>query len=256
MNHIYQYAYDHGILEQDVRMPSISGFHFKPSGANGGAYTTSERSVLLGWLDNHVIFTDTPEKGSNLSVACAIELAFCMDIRIGELRALKWNDINYDAGFIRVDTQCTLQLSGNETGTKYISKEVHHLKAYEDVRYIPLSARAGAVLQKLKSSLPEGPADDAFIFRMMKDRPDDPMRTNHFNRWLERYCNKAGITYRSSHKIRFWANGAERDAGIGADVRKAVSGHKTSSMDEYYDRRKKRDLITEDVTRRWREAFN
>lgn len=64
-------------------------------------------------------------------------------------------------------------------------------------RFEYLNDEALEILKKAKKLNPDG----EFIF-MPNGKP---MTTDRFNRRLKKYCEACGVTYRSSHKIRFYA---------------------------------------------------
>lgn len=64
-----------------------------------------------------------------------------------------------------------------------------------------------------------------------------PISTNNFNSHLKKYCEAAGITYRSSHKIRFYACSKMYSEGIDERIIQFYMGHSSLEMTRHYDRR-------------------
>lgn len=79
----------------------------------------------------------------------AFELMFCLCARIGELRALRWSDVDFDKHTISISREIVLRK--NEEG-KNRFVEVNHTKGGEHgSRVLPLSERAERVLYELRS---------------------------------------------------------------------------------------------------------
>lgn len=114
----------------------------------------------------------------------AIKLDFYLILRIGELKGLKWDDISGDFLHIQrfVDDK---------------NKIVEDIKGHasEGKRYMPLTPKAKEILAQIQILNP----DSEYIFI----RNGQPLATVTFNRRLKKCCEKLGIVYRSSHKLRF-----------------------------------------------------
>ena len=65
---------------------------------------------------------------------------------------------------------------------------------------------------------------------------DHPLRTNMVNKNLKRICEKAGVEYLSSHKIRFWAETAMFEANLPDYVIQYIAGHVDPATTNHYKR--------------------
>ena len=70
-----------------------------------------------------------------------------------------------------------------------------------------------------------------------------PISTNNFNDHLREYCEKCGVEYKSSHKIRFYACSRMYDLGYDEKTIQKNMGHSSLVMTRHYDRRQKKTLI-------------
>lgn len=61
-----------------------------------------------------------------------------------------------------------------------------------------------------------------------------PLTTDTFNRRLKKYCGELGITYLSSHKIRFTNASMLFDAGVKAIDIQPLLGHSNLAMTQHY----------------------
>lgn len=157
-------------------------------------YTDKERMAILNVLD-----------GSQNIYDLSITFMFCMCIRIGELRALRWCDIIGNDEKILIHRQIVAKK--DESGKKHFV-EVDYTKTGHNsgIRAFPLSKRAKKVLDVIRAEYGE----QEYLFTGKNKKPiyETPLRKH-----LRDACEKAGVRYRSSHKIRFWAASAMASRG-------------------------------------------
>ncbi len=159
----------------------------------------------------------------------AIELMFCLDIRIGELRALQKDDVNLDAKTIYVGHQ----MVDKQTDTaKRHPVRSDRMKGGKEIakRTEPLSDRAVGVIQWLNEHFGNS------IWLLPNRAGNEPIYTNKFNENLKKICDKAGVIYNSSHGIRFHNISAMYDAGISEKEIQRMSGHATANMTRHYNK--------------------
>ncbi len=118
--------------------------------------------------------------------------------------------MNDDLTFEHRSTVVSNQIKGNTT---------------HGYRTLPLTPEAIHILRKAQELNP---------FRQFIFMPDNRiMTTDSFNRRLKKYCKEAGIEYRSSHKIRFFAASAAFDGENLATVSKLM-GHSNVETTMHY----------------------
>ena len=133
--------------------------------------------------------------------ALAIMLDFNLFTRIGEIAAIKWEDVDIENRRIYICHQLTYEPELNDDLT--FSDKVMVTEGYlkgctsQGFRHQYLTNEAIEVLKKAKALNPDG----EFVFMPY----GKPIITGTFNKRLKKYCDKAGIDYHSSHKIRFYA---------------------------------------------------
>lgn len=130
----------------------------------------------------------------------AIQLSFYLFIRIGETKAIKWDDIDYNNRSVYLHRQATCEriLNDDLTFTQRQTKVVNQMKGNTEhgFRKQYLTDEAIRILQKARELNPNG----LYVFQ-----PNGSiMTTDSFNRRLKKYCLEAGVPYHSSHKIRFY----------------------------------------------------
>ena len=112
----------------------------------------------------------------------AIQLNLRVGLRVGELRALTWNDIDFSRGCINVHSQVVNNYETDDANTFRYSgtKHIDHLKSYENARLIPLTADTMDILRTVR----DYKFDDEYVF---------PIRYNTFNDKIKVAAKYAGV---------------------------------------------------------------
>lgn len=175
----------------------------------------------LAETNHYNVFTDD-DRDKILSVLepsrniydLAIQFMFCLCCRIGEIRALHWEDIADDDSFIVIHREIVSR--ADENGNNHYV-EMNHTKTGHDsgVRVLPLNDRAQNILQKIRDTYG---SNTTYVFTSKNGKF---IYETPFADHLRAACEKAGVQYRSSHKIRFWA--ASSLASKGASVQDLMS---------------------------------
>lgn len=221
INGIYYYAIEEGIVAHNpVKDINSRQFTFKPVNNDDDVFTLEDRKKLLDYL-----------KDDTSIYSLAIQLDFQLVIRIGELLALRWSDI--ENGNLHIQAQLLTERKMNDdlTFSKREHINVDHVKGNTDqgYRYQPLTQEALRILDKIRELNPDGE------FILMSDNRQ--LNANTFNRWLKRYCEECDIPVRSSHKIRFCVASILYDNGVPLTVLQQLLGHTTTAMTLHYLRR-------------------
>ncbi len=196
-------------------------------------YTPEERNALFEYL-----------KAIPANVyTLGIMLMFCLDIRIGELKALRWDDYNEASGQIYIHRQI---VDRKDENGKWCQVELDYTKSGEDGdRWLPVSKTAASILSQLRlMSL-----GSEFI---LNNSAGTTIKTNKFNEYLKKYCEACGIRYLSSHKIRFYAVTEQVRAGIDLSTIQYNSGHRCKSTTLRYIRNAGRGTVSDE---KWEKVF-
>ena len=133
------------------------------------------------------------ESLSNKTVfSLAIQLSLSLGIKIGELRALHWDDYDKDKKIIYIK-RVMVDRAGN--GKTRIATEIPHSDWSE--RFIFVSETGARVIENLRKIN----GDKTYMVNAGNDSPN-PITTNHFNEKLKEYCAKAGIDPITSSHIK------------------------------------------------------
>lgn len=119
----------------------------------------------------------------------AVILAMEAGMRIGEIAALKWEEVDFEASFIYVNN--TYQRVSNDSGTALLLGTV---KTEASQRIIPMSDRVRELLLQLR----QGQKESEFVFTT-KGKPCEPrVLTYHFHRIRK----KAALSKVHFHQLR------------------------------------------------------
>lgn len=189
LNKIYGYCIREELVEQNPLVSiDFSEFDYFVPDNSRKVYSVEDRDHLLEYLYN-----------IKEPYSLAIQLAFQITCRIGELEALCWEDIDFDARTISISKQATREslLNDDLSFSAHTMEIVPRTKGNSSSgkRVLPMTPEAERILQSAKEINPDG----QFVF-MPYGRI---MLNDTFNEYLRKYCEAIGIPYLSSHKIRF-----------------------------------------------------
>ena len=233
MNGLFTYCIEEGIVQSnpvnDVRLRNLT---FRPEKKDiENVYSLEEAEKLTAHIAS-VIEAGPGEDGNEEAFyiyALAAMLSFQLFIRIGETKALKWEDIDYGERTISVQRQMLTerQLKDDLTFESRTHQEAGHVKGYtsKGFRKEYLTDEALYVIDKVRKINPHG----EYLFMPY----GKPMTTDRFNRTLKKLCLKAGVPYRSSHKIRFF-NASTAYNGKNLMELSEVLGHSKVSTTMHY----------------------
>jgi integrase len=207
-----------------------------PKDNSEAVYTPQERAKLLAYLKTQ------PQTVYTL----AVRLAFCLCVRIGELRALTWDDYDEESQMIHVWREIVREA---KNGKKRVDTLVDHTKSYlsEGERYVPVSKEAREVLDELRKIN----GDKVFIIHGSQGAKF-AISGDHFNAHLRTYCEAIGIRYLSSHKIRFYGVTALYKAGIVETDIQRIAGQKNVLTTRHYNRSEKKISVDAE---KWEKVF-
>lgn len=220
LNGIMNYAMEQDIISHNpIKDIDCKQFSYKPINRKNEVITIEERQKLLEYLENDYSIC-----------SLAIQFDFCMVLRIGELLALKWSDI--EGEYIHIQRQRLIDNEMNDdlTFTSRNYNNAEHVKGYTEqgFRYMPLTSKAKNILLKAKELNPNG----EYIF-MNNGRQ---ISYDAFNRKLKKACSKVSISSYSSHKIRFSSASILYENGMPLTSLQGLLGHTTTAMTLHYIR--------------------
>ncbi|MGH2601168.1 MAG: site-specific integrase [Dehalococcoidia bacterium] len=158
--------------------------------------------------------------GDRLEALAVIVLR--LGLRKGGALALRWSDIDLDAGELRVSG--TLKRRRNGAGLNFDTP-----KTKSAARTLPLIGGVATALRahgarQAQERLAVGPSwgDADLVFTTPLGTPIDP---RNINRWWDRLCRQAGVGHRRFRASRHTAVILLLDAGVPLEVVSAILGH-------------------------------
>ena len=170
---------------------------------------------------------------------------FFLGLRIGELTALKWSDIEDNYLYVHRSEVEDVKLdlnTGDVISTSF--KVVEYTKSDAGDRYVYLNSEAKKILRIVKRvNFEYGRYDDGFIFLNMRN--GRRTTTDAVSTYLQNLCIRAGIANKSSHKIRKTYISSLFDHNINIDTIRRMAGHeseKTTLQNYCFDQTDSDDL--------------
>lgn len=198
-NFLWDYAYDNELAPDNIsRKVSRDRLKFATrKSKTNQVYTPDERERICNFLEQ----SDDP-------IDLCIVLLFTLIARAGEIKALWWEDIDFERKEIFIHKEYVDEHADTDESDELYAGLNWYTKSGEDEgnRVVPMSERAERVLRKVKRS------HDEYVF-LYKGRV---LKTQTINSHIERACDQLEIRYLSSHKIRATnATKAAQEMGIG-----------------------------------------
>lgn len=155
-------------------------------------------------------------------------LAIVTGLRIGELLALSWDDVDTDAGTVTVTARLARQ---DGAWVRAATKAARSLERMAIDRRTADLLAAHRVRQAA-----ERRADWPYWGLVFTTPNGYPVERHAVMVGFRDACDRAGIARRRVHDIRHSNSTIMRDLAIPREVRKARHGHSTDAMDERYSR--------------------
>ena len=238
LNGIFSYAVDEGIVTFNPTLQvTTKDIKCKAVNNRDKIYSEEDRKRIL----NHLELL-TKQTAYTLGIA----LMFCLCCRIGELKALKWADYDRRRKTIYIHAEIVTTIVDG----KRQREEVDHTKIGEGGDRIQLlSDRALGILALAEQLHPDHKPDDYIL----PTTEGTPLYTNRFNQRLKQICERAGVRYLSSHKIRFYAVTAQARAGFDIGTIQQNAGHLNPGTTLGYIRMVQREAENRE---KWASVFN
>ncbi|MCR4697694.1 MAG: tyrosine-type recombinase/integrase [Lachnospiraceae bacterium] len=227
LNYLFDFALREEILEVNTsrQFKGLNKIRFvcrKPKDLK----TEKEREMLI----NYYLGLDTV-----YGYACALDE--CLNIRVSELKALKWSNINFNEGILHIRNYV------NDMG-EYRSMETKSKKE-EGFRTIPISDRCKNILISIKNK--NYGFKDEFIFL---GKNNNFLLTQEINKNIKRACNACGINKNfSSHDTRRYAATQMAFKGASAASMQQQFGWTDSETAQYYINLANADIEAKEMLR-------
>lgn len=203
---MFEYAFEKGYIDKNPMDRVRIHVKFKQQNRKTGkteTFDSFEYKQLMAYLDEKISENSHPG-------FFAIKINFFLGLRVGELVALKWSDLEGNNLHIARE-----EIRNQETNRLMV---VEHTKTHRD-RFIPVIPEALAIFHKLYRR--DNPNIDDYIF--VKDGKRITARQIAY--LLEKYAKDKNISVKSSHKIRKTFASRLDVSGVPLDEIKNLLGH-------------------------------
>ena len=217
----FRIAYDKGIISKDfmqsgnMKCPKSNKVDKKVK-----ALTKEEQKRFVEYLENY----ETPKGRNEYTLQLLISLYSGM--RMGEVNALKPENIDFKAGVIKVRSTVS-------RGKNYKSFIKDGTKTYAGIRDIPIMDNLKIVLKSALEKKSDNPYDLIFYDNVN----DKIITTSQVNSFFQRICDKCNIESHGQHALRHTFATRCIEADVPAVVLKTWLGHTDIhiTLDTYAD---------------------
>lgn len=227
LNHIVKHCIAKGVLLYDPVKPALASrtYSFRKEevthSIKAEGLTEEQLEKVTEWCEAQLDRTDIMP-----IYILAILFNLIYGLRIGELKGIKWTDIDWDAKTLTVRRQhcSSVKMQEDLTFQPLGEIDLDHVKAYEKPRKLPLSDEAIDILQKVQElDLP-----GEYIFRL---------RHNTYSAKIKdaaRYAGVSDLTHIHPHSLRVTAGTSVFSKSNNIKVAQAFLGHTNPAMTNRY----------------------
>lgn len=232
LSSLFQYAVDYGYAKENLSYKMGRFFYSKFC---EDKYKTDSEQVYQD--DEPTKIMDLAYKRFNEThnfAYMAVILNFMLDLRVGELVALKFSDLADRPGQIHIQRQELPNYIFDPNKQRMIrqgSKEVNHTKTWVD-RFVNLSEAAENVINIIREAQKELGIESEYLF---VNSHGERIHTDAVAKVLRTELNPTiGTSQKSCHNIRKTVTSQLREE-LGVSVAARVAGHKNeSTTDQHY----------------------
>lgn len=233
LNGIFAYAFDKEYITKNpianLKVSTANIVHPTRKTKEEEVFTNKEKDLLRDYIKKDSANYKT-------TVPYAILLSFQLGLRVGELIALKWSDIDFKKKIVHIQRQETI-CSKYDDDLNKIASSVHEIKEYTKTeagnRFLPLTPEALKILDSVKFWNKSKKIKSDFIFI---DNEGHNFNRQRINTCLYSYCNKVDIIKKSSHKVRRSVISSLLDNIANKKAVQAFAGHEEleTTLNSYY----------------------
>lgn len=234
-NQLFKYAVEMEYVDNNpfdrINVRSLGLYNTPKKNSKEKVFSRSETRDI-----NKVAFDDFAEKPN--CVPLAVLLVFQTGLRLGEIVALKWSDIDYESKTLRVCRFERVQQNYSAdfkelTNCEHIIVECDTKGEYGE-RFVDLTEDALYILRLLKDYYNSANLVSEWLFVNKNGR----IHNRAMDLRIRRYCRLIGSSIKSLHKIRSTYISMLRDAGMSFEKIREEVGHKsvlTTANHYFYD---------------------
>ena len=178
-------------------------------------YLPDEKTKLFDVINKDILNNESTK-------GYAVFLNFKLGLRIGELSALKWEDIDYDDNTIHIHRMETDEENENEKLTMCVVEYTKAKSEFGD-RFLPLSKYELELFNRIKKFNNENGFNSEYIF--INENDHNRMTSRQIDNYIRTCCNHASIQQKSNHDIRRTVASEMHANGVHIEIIREFLGH-------------------------------
>ncbi len=178
-----------------------------------------ELDQLYDLLENYTDESKNVHRFKYSNNAHAVILIAYTGMRVGEMIALKWRNVNMDEGYIDITESSSIVKDENNNNVA-IDKVA---KTASSIRRVPLPERGMEMIRYFDEFNPEHTPDDLVCLSDKGTR----MNKRNVNRTLDYMCNKTGLPHMGVHSLRHSYGSILLNKGVDIKTISNLLGHKS-----------------------------
>lgn len=199
----------------DVEVKTISCRNVDKHSAKERVYLPDEMKKLYSEIKTEL------HKCPDSTLAYGIMLIFKTGVRIGELVAIRWSDIDFESGTIHIRRMETRNVAKDGKIRKEVVERTKKNSPYGN-RFIPFGEDVKELLNRIKRINEEyGYKESDFVFCNQSGRVGIRAVDNR----IRKLCNRAGIPEKSAHDIRRTYASTLFNNDVPVEVIRQMMGH-------------------------------
>lgn len=176
----------------------------------GRVYSIPEQQIMFEQMSEEIHLQPTSTQ------TYAILLNFKLGLRIGELVALKFSDIDYETKQIHIQRMESLDAQGHPIIVEHLKK-----KSVDSDRYLPLDEYSLNLLDRVRQINSRWENPDNFIFINQNGR----FHIRAIDNRIRKLCKRGGIEEKSCHDIRRTVASTLHRNGVSIEQIRSFMGH-------------------------------
>ena len=232
LNLIFGYAYNHGVINTNPVSRIQNSVYLKScdcatAKAEDKILSPEEIESLVSEVKRRMTFK---KWGDYYIYGYGMRFAILTGVRVGELCALKWNDVDFNTETIHIHSQLLTQDNGKNY---YI---VPYLKNERGIsnggRIFPLTNEIRNLLCELKEKQRKLGIQSEYIFC---DETGEVMKTLRYGKFLYTLCKHFDMNVRNNHAFRMSLNSNVLiQNGVSVADRAKLLGHSVATNEKHY----------------------
>ena len=234
LNLIFGYAMEHDLIAKNPVSKIKNAVYLKSCDnttptADDKIFSPEEIQMLIDEVDRR---KNMKRWGDYYIYGYAMKFAIQTGVRVGELCALQWKDIDWDRNEIHIHAQQLTKMKDHKTVYYYAPYTKNERGVSNDGRFFPLTKSLRELLLDLAKKQEKYNIKSDYIF-CYKD--GEWMKTFRYKEFLFKICNRFGFKVTNNHGFRMSLNSNVLiQNGVAATDRAKLLGHSVETNLRFY----------------------